>query len=338
MPGGISAKMATMNDTGDATRPMAAASTSLAATLPDERCTRHLLAAVDVHQHGMTTCPSCDGAALCRWGTNRRELQRWRCRDCLRSFTAATGTPLAHVHSLDKLREVAVDMLGSKPRSCRALAAALGLDRMTVWRWRRLIAGVWARLAPLPACGDSDCDGVGDGDGDGDGEAGITVLRESRKASREWVDHYRDPARHPAPDRLRWIDYRQLDLPLPEPMCRYRVPVLLTMTGPHPIGSPSCAAAGDRHPDVNRRASELAPAASSGAAVLEDDHRRTRPAIGSGPVDARLSDEPFGLSLGQRFSHFLAPFRGPATRHLPTYTAWFAARLRTTVRPQGAPS
>ena len=59
-----------------------------------------------------------------------------------------------------------------------------------------------------------------------------TVLRESRKASREWVDHQRDPARCPTPDRLRWVDYRMHDLPLPQPMAPYLVTISFDANGP----------------------------------------------------------------------------------------------------------
>lgn len=31
-------------------------------------------------------------------------------------------------------------------------------------------------------------------------------------------------------------------------------------------------------------------------------------------------------SLHERFAGFVAPFRGPATKNLPKYTAWFIAR------------
>ena len=60
-----------------------------------------------------------------------------------------------YMASLDKLRAVAVDMLSDLPSSCRKLAALLDLDRMTVWRWRRLIAGLWTDLPDLPKAGDA---------------------------------------------------------------------------------------------------------------------------------------------------------------------------------------
>lgn len=247
-----------------------------------------LLALLDPAELTIAPCARCAGSRFGRWGTTRRGLQRWRCRDCGRTCTAATGTALAHVHSLDKLRLVAADMLAPAPRSCRALAAALDLDRMTVWRWRRLIAAAWADLA---AAGLAVAAG-----------SGTVILRESRKASREWVRHRRDPARHPAPDRLRWIDYRQQRLPLPEPLSRYRVSVTL-------------GSGADDNAATLGSAVTIPPRASAGT-------RRDERARDTGPA------APATL-LADAFKRFLAPFTGPATRHLSTYLAWFAARRAT---------
>jgi transposase-like protein len=298
----------------------AAGTTTADSPTPDEQHARRLLALFELSRIAMTSCTHCKGTSLIRWGFNRRGLQRWQCGDCGRAFTAATGTALARVHSLDKLREVAADMLTHTPRSCRELAASLGLDRMTIWRWRRLIGAVWARLQPLPTTAAGGADAV--------------VLRESRKASREWVDHHRAPHCHPAPDRLRWIDYRQLDLPLPEPMDRYRVPVQLAAASccratPQPFET-----SGQFHHPLFARVPP-APAPEKTAALHGCPNDTRGPADSADPT-MRVNDVTPHVPLSQRFRHFLAPFRGPATRHLDTYTAWFTARLGTTARVQRA--
>jgi transposase-like protein len=259
--------------------------------------TVRLLALLEPERQEVTTCSGCAGTRFGRWGTTRRGLQRWRCRACGRTCTAATGTAFAHLHSLDKLRLVAADMLAESPRSCRALALALDLDRMTVWRWRRLIADAWADLAAaglVVACGSD-----------------TVVLRESRKASREWVRHRQDPTRYPAPGRLRWIDYRQLGLPLPEPMSRYRVRV--------PLGSGSgrsSAPALDPWPLPADAAMRRAPGGAPPRAVAATPEDTPAPGAGQKAPTTPLAG---------RFQRFLAPFTGPATRHLITYRAWFEA-------------
>ena len=293
---------------GDAHRARALAARDAASAGPaHSRSLAGLLALLEPALDEVTACARCHGARLGRWGATRRGLQRWRCRDCGQTGNATTGTPLSHVHSLNKLHLVAADMLAATPRSCRALAAALGLDRMTVWRWRRLIADVWARHAPKPATAATGAD------------AGtVVILRESRKASREWVRHRRDPLRHPAPDRLRWIDYRQDGLPLPEPMSRYRVIVPLPPRGQGHASGPTngCHGGCDRAapcPSSDRGSRSGVVAAWPGSSLAAE--------VGGRPTATKAQ------SLADRFLTFLTPFSGPATRHLDTYLAWFEARL-----------
>jgi hypothetical protein len=65
-------------------------------------------------------------------------------------------------------------------------SGAFGLDKMTVWRWRQTI------ICTLGSAGASDLGGVV--------EADEKFFRESRKGSRQWVRHQRNPINHPKPD------------------------------------------------------------------------------------------------------------------------------------------
>lgn len=88
-------------------------------------------------------CCHCGSRDVWRWGKTRTKLQRWRCGECSKTFTDATGTLVERVHRRDEMAAVAKDMMARDPQSCRALAAALGVDKMTVLRWRaRLSAEV----------------------------------------------------------------------------------------------------------------------------------------------------------------------------------------------------
>lgn len=276
----------------------------------------HALSVSEVSAATATCCTFCGNPSICRWGKSRRGLQRWRCRACKRSFTAATGTALARVHHLDKLRAVTVDMLDHIPASCRKLAARLGLDRMTVWRWRRLIGAAWADREPRrdPAHRND--------------ASATVILLESRKASREWVKHQSDPMHHPAPDRLRWIDYRLLDLPLPEPMSRYRVSLRLDPVRDRQEddrvdrqgGAPQVEWPPRRllhRPTDRALANRRASIALHGQA--ERNACRVRSAMDTQPDGADM--------LADQLYRFIKLFRGPATRHLHIYRAWFAARL-----------
>lgn len=139
-------------------------------------------------------CPGCGSADGARWGRTRADAQTWRCKSCGRSWTGRTGTPLAGVHCPGLFIEVARNMLDpmETPLSCRKLGSRLGLSRDTVWRWRMVVLAQ-LRSTSLPILS-------------GIVEADDTAQRESRKGSREWVRHERDPSQ-PKPPRKRWHEY-----------------------------------------------------------------------------------------------------------------------------------
>lgn len=270
-------------------------------------------------------CPHCHHPAAMRWGKSDAGRQRWQCKGCERTFSATTKTLAAGLHEPEKLKAVLDDMLGPAPRSCRKLGAALGLDKMTVWAWRRRLS---ERLTML----------VDDGLLPLDATASI-LARESRKASREWVDHARDPDRHPAPDRLRWADYRTARLPLPHPMARFQVDVSISIDraglcrgGVTPVSPTPCPtivlALGAMPRGMARR-----PAAC-GSGTSTGDMPPDRRALGSHAPGRPVGDIHGGHSSGvavaselvARLEQFLQPFRGPAIRHLGHYVGWFVAR------------
>jgi len=201
---------------------------------------KEILARIDARGQALECCVHCGASALVRWGSTCTGLQRLRCKACLRSFSAATGTVVARVRLPEKLQQALADMLAPVPSSCRRLAARLGVDKMTVWRWRmRLLAAF---------------DGAGARRLGGIVEADETYMRESRKGSREWVRHERDPRRFPAPPRPRWRDFRRLGLPRPAGLSKWQIPILT-------LADRAGARRAERLPD--RRAESL-------VAVLED--------------------------------------------------------------------
>jgi transposase-like protein len=247
-------------------------------------------------------------------------MRRWRCKTCRRTFSSTTGTALARLRRPEKFQQVLEDMLGRAPSSCRALARRLGVNRMTVWGWRMRI------LAALQGIGASALGGIV--------EADEKFFRESRKGSREWVRHERDPARFPRPDRPRWRDYRRLGLRRPAGSSKWQIPVL-TVTD----------RAGARRADVlpDRRAESLVAlldAHVGGDAVLCSDgdggyglfaRARAMPHYRLSKHGPRVIDTAFHIqtvnNLHSRFESFMKPFCGPATKYLPRYSAWFIARL-----------
>lgn len=180
---------------------------------------------------------------------------------------------------------------------------------MTAWAWRMKVQ---RRLIDIGSVGHANPpSSAGD-----DAAVATTVLRESRKASREWVDHRRAPDRYPAPDRRRWIDYRLLRLPLPSPMTPHLLTVAVVESG-------------------NGRLHLRAPApaaADLGAARAGAPTGRTPRAAFALPSPAALrafAGRSRAPGLCHALERFLRPFRGPASRHLAGYVAWFVTRLAT---------
>ena len=163
---------------------------------------REVLAQIDARGQALECCIHCGASALVRWGSTRTGLQRLRCKGCGRTFSAATGTVVARIRLPEKLQQVLADMLAPGPEFVpQARRAARGRqdDRLA--------------LAGTASSRRSDgAGGIGAHRLGGIVEADETFMRESRKGSREWVNHARDPQHFPAPPRPRWRDFRRLGL------------------------------------------------------------------------------------------------------------------------------
>ena len=282
---------------------------------------REVLARIDVREQAMECCIHCGASALVRWGSTHTGLQRLRCKACGRTFLAASGTVVARVRRPEKLQQVLADMFAPVPSSCRGLAVRLGVDKMTVWRWR---------VSILKAL-----DGIGAHRLGGIVEADETYMRESRKGSREWVNHARDPQHFPAPPRPRWRDFRRLGLLRPAGLSKWQIPILT-------LADRAGAHRAERLPD--RRAESLVAvleARISRDAVLCSDgdgayglfarahglpHYRLDATRGPKLIQAAFHIQTVN-NLHSRLKAFMRPFCGPATKYLHIYIAWFIARL-----------
>jgi transposase-like protein len=78
-------------------------------------------------------CPRCTSARHYRHG-HANDLQRYRCRDCGRTFNDLSGTPLARL----RMREKWLDYLGElrESKAVRTAAVDTGVHRNTAFRWR----------------------------------------------------------------------------------------------------------------------------------------------------------------------------------------------------------
>lgn len=78
-------------------------------------------------------CPHCASPTFCRWGQSNG-LSRYRCKCCLKTFNALTGTPLARLRHKELWVDYADMMLESV--SIRKAATQLGIDKNTSFHWR----------------------------------------------------------------------------------------------------------------------------------------------------------------------------------------------------------
>ena len=187
-----------------------------ATRLRDIRRRSEVLAELEARTEQERHCPFCGGIDRQKWGKTHTQVQRYRCGGCRRTWSGRTGSAFGRIHRPDLFLAVVRDMLGEdRPASIRKLAARLGLDKNTIWRWRFLIHRVCASASDRAFAGVV--------------EADEAFQRESRKGSREWVRRCRDPALWPAPPRLRWQDYRQNGILMLRGLSRWQLPILTLM-------------------------------------------------------------------------------------------------------------
>jgi hypothetical protein len=165
-------------------------------------------------------------------------------------------------------------------------------------------------------------------------EADEKFFRESRKGSRKWVRHQRDPVNHPKPGRMRWMDSKRTGTKLPVGISKYQIPVLT-------MADRAGARCADVLPDHSAPPlmAVLARCLRSDAVLCSDrdpayDCFARHTGVPHYHIDAKkgafVIDKAFHIqtinSLHERFERFLEPFRDPATKNLTGYTSWFIAR------------
>lgn len=86
-------------------------------------------------------CPHCHSSIINRFG-KKGDMQRYRCKNCLKTFTATTNTPLARLRHKEKWVNYLEGMLESKV--LRQSARDYSINLKTAFRWRH-------RFLQLPA-------------------------------------------------------------------------------------------------------------------------------------------------------------------------------------------
>jgi transposase-like protein len=98
------------------------------------------------------SCPRCRSTELHKWGRYQRiggcgATQRYRCKECGKTFNEFTGTPLAHLKYQDKWADIGWCLL--EGLSVRRSAEELQVHPSTAFRWRhRFLSPVRDRWLP----------------------------------------------------------------------------------------------------------------------------------------------------------------------------------------------
>ena len=254
------------------------------------------LAAIEAAVGGDRQCPHCGTPGAISRG-KARGLRRYQCKECRKTFNAATGTPLSGLHHKDKWLSFGACLADGL--TVRASAERCGLAVNTAFRWRhRFLAAKDLKARKLT----------------GIVEADETYVLESRKGARNLE---RKARRRGGKASKRGLSDEQ-------------VPVLV-------VADRSGATVSAVLPAVNADTLRevIAPVVDEDIVLVTDGHRaypRCAAAIGAHHEALNLSRSErvrgaFHIQTvnnrHSRLKDFLRRYRGVATRYLDNYLRWF---------------
>jgi len=109
--------------------------------LTDKNSIQGIISGIEQRLVDKPECPHCHSRVINRHGKSGA-MQRYRCKNCLRTFNASTGTPLAHLRLKDRWLSYIGTMIQGKV--LRDSASDCGINLKTAFLWRH-------RLLTLPA-------------------------------------------------------------------------------------------------------------------------------------------------------------------------------------------
>lgn len=80
-------------------------------------------------------CPHCNGTDVVLHGKDKNQRQRFKCRACRRTYNILTGTPMAHARKPEKWGKY-LSFMTDHISIRKIVATGIGLNHVTVWRWR----------------------------------------------------------------------------------------------------------------------------------------------------------------------------------------------------------
>lgn len=281
--------------------------TEVLETLADRPSGAVSVAAVEQGVGADRTCPHCHAPGAVANGKNRG-LQRYLCRSCKRTFSAATGTPLSGLHHKDRWLEMASALTDGD--TLKTTAERCGVHISTAHRWRhRFLKAVKTGAGKLR----------------GIVEADETFILASRKGDRAWTRAKEGQAA--APDRKA---RKRGGKAKKRGLSDEQVPVLVAADR---SGTTVSAVLPSVTADAIREV--LAPVLDKDALLVTDGCTSYPPCAAALGVSHETLNQTAGERLRgelhiqtvnnrhSRLKDFLRPRRGIATRYLGSYLRWF---------------
>lgn len=100
-------------------------------------------------EESVCECPHCSSPDFSRWVFTKQGLQRYKCKDCSRTFNPLNGSPLHRMRKGDKWIKYSKLMWQGAP--LRRCAKEVGVSLRTAFRWRHVLLSKPnnALIAPL---------------------------------------------------------------------------------------------------------------------------------------------------------------------------------------------
>ena len=286
---------------GDLTEVQRAA---LAAALAGKDSANEAIALIEMRFAASPACGHCKSESFGTWG-QASGLRRYKCKDCGRTFNALTGTPLAQLHRRDAWLDYARAMVDRTSLRKAAERADVCLETSFRWRHRFLAAARDKRPSALTGILGS-CPRT---------SADETFILKSAKGSRKLVG--RAPRKRGGKAKK------------PGPSTDEHDAILIVR---------------DRHatttdhvlPDLQGRTFQafLTPVVAKDALLVSDGRAAYAQLADAAGIlhialNASAGERSFGSyhiqnvnAYQSRFKAWMAPFKGVASKHLPSYLGW----------------
>lgn len=250
-------------------------------------------------------CPHCGGEHVVRNGA-AHGLQRYKCRDCRKTFNALTGTPLARLRMKDKwLGQTAALRDGV---TIKRAAEALGVARSTAFRWRHRFLALPKTIQAKTLVGIAETD--------------ETYFLLSFKGQRKGLP--RPPRKRGGRAVKRGISREQV----PVLVARDRAGSTADAILPADDKTSVVAVLGPLLPKDTILCSDGSGTLAAAAKTLGVAHRPINLSAGIRVVAGVYHVQNVN-AYGSRLKDWVRHFRGVATRYLDSYLGWFRAIDRT---------